>query len=358
MIGSSRIFLPTLCSRSSRRFSQPRRAWFVGRRASLRAALPRRSSRPRIRFAASCDASWRLLVAYRLIVDVGRRSSSTSSWMLVQFVRAAALCRRRCSYCCGRRRGRPRWNFFLRGQRVLANLALHDERRCIAARAIGARSGRIALRLGASSQRVRTSSSAGVDSPSASAVAPSASAASSFCELRRSARSSGTTCCAARAACLRAASGRRCVVLAVLLRRCGTAVVHVSMSLELALVVLPLAVVVGGQHPDRGDQHRSADEAEDQVQQLRVAPSLFGGRHDRCIRPRCAASRVTELKSSRKYSGMADDVLQVERPAQHHLHRQRRHEQQQVGHQHVADEAHLDEELAEDRRRHQRRQQQ
>ncbi len=48
---------------------------------------------------------------------------------------------------------------------------------------------------------------------------------------------------------------------------------------ELALDRLPFAVVIRGQHPHRGDQHRDARDAEHDVQQLGVAPSLFSSRH-------------------------------------------------------------------------------
>src|SRR5262245_14225353 len=52
--------------------------------------------------------------------------------------------------------------------------------------------------------------------------------------------------------------------------------------------------------------------------------------------------------------GNRHDVLQIESPTQHHLDGQGPHQQEQIGHEHEADKAHLDVEFAENRGSHDR----
>jgi hypothetical protein len=64
---------------------------------------------------------------------------------------------------------------------------------------------------------------------------------------------------------------------------------------ELALEPLPLAMVIGRQHPDRGQQHQHGADGEDQVHPFGITPDLFRSRHSESF---SRGERATCLENS------------------------------------------------------------
>ena len=125
---------------------------------------------------------------------------------------------------------------------------------------------------------------------------------------------------------------------------------------EALLVLLPRSVVIGCEHGDRRQQQHDRRDAEHDVQLLQVPPSLFCGRHENGSgrrRPAVATrdptvGRSTALEVERELRN-ADQIPQIQRPAEDHFQWQREHQQHEIDHHQIAHEAHLGEVLAKHR---------